>query len=207
MPPLLCLPTSSFLLSLLFLPPHLSCSASFHSHERMLGLLPVQSIDTIRMHIPLLLSSIASAYFCHSRLFLPCFYHAIYFMRARTNHTVLPKQASKEPQALGIWNSFILLCGICSDRAPGWRLGKWAEEFYHVQQGYTSFVKQAVFNYASDTILTINTSFNKKPICTPAGYLTSTVGMVILFLLCKIHLYKNALYLCCLVYAPICCNS
>lgn len=42
-----------------------------------------------------------------------------------------------------------------------------------MQQGYTSFVKQAAFNYPFNTILTINMNFNEKLICRPAGYHTA----------------------------------
>lgn len=63
------------------------------------------------------------------------------------------------------------LCGVCGDEAPD---DGWLNELrnFLLQQGYTSFVKQAAFNYQSNTMLTINMIFSGKLICTPAGYHT-----------------------------------
>lgn len=46
---------------------------------------------------------------------------------------------------------------------------KKAEDFPSVQRRYTSFVKQAAFNYPLNTVLIVNMNLNEKLICAPAG--------------------------------------
>lgn len=160
-----------------FLPPHLGCSISFLSHEWMWGGgLPVSCIYTkhrchdIQTHITPLLPVIPSIRLLFSP-FPP--FLSIFILRYCTHHggRKQPTQfwLSEHTKSFGLLGFWILLCYFVVMKPWIWWLAKRAEKFHSVQQGYTSFVKQAASNYPLNTMLTINMNFSEKLICIPAG--------------------------------------
>ena len=142
------------------------------------GVLPVLFIQshTLRHIFPLFfLSSPRFYYFLTFSAFLPnlfLVYNILYFMGSRNNLHSFGQVNTPRALSFSDPKFFYATLWHLWWWSPGWWLAKWAEEFHSVQQGYTSFVKQAVFNYPSNTIITVNVNFNEKLICTPIGYHT-----------------------------------